>query len=46
VGRFASATAALEQLRAAGIATGANPNLNRSNRDDLEGLYEPPDEPA
>ncbi len=39
-GSFAAATAALEHLRAAGITTGANTNLNRSNRDDLEGLYE------
>ncbi len=39
-GSFKNATAALGHLRAAGIRTTANTNLNRSNRHDLEGLYE------
>ncbi len=39
-GSFKNATAALEHLRAAGIQIAANTNLNRSNRADLEGLYE------
>ncbi len=39
-GSFASATAALGHLKAAGIRITANTNLNRSNKDDLEGLYE------
>lgn len=39
-GSFASATAALGHLREAGIRTGANTNVNRLNRGDLEPLYE------
>jgi radical SAM protein with 4Fe4S-binding SPASM domain len=39
-GSFTAATAALEHCRSAGIETAANTNLNRLNRDDLEGLYE------
>jgi radical SAM protein with 4Fe4S-binding SPASM domain len=39
-GSFRSATAALGHLRAAGIRTAANTNINRLNRDDLEALYE------
>ena len=39
-GSFASATAALAHLRAAGIETAANTNLNRLNQGDLEALYE------
>jgi radical SAM protein with 4Fe4S-binding SPASM domain len=39
-GSFASATAALGHLRAAGLLTAANTHLNRVNRGDLEGLYE------
>ena len=39
-GSFASATAALVSLKAAGMLTASNTNLNRHNRDDLEGIYE------
>ena len=39
-GSFADALAALDRMRAAGIAITANTNVNRSNRDDLEALYE------
>jgi radical SAM protein with 4Fe4S-binding SPASM domain len=39
-GSFAAATRALALLRAEGIAVSANTNVNRLNRDDLEGLYE------
>lgn len=39
-GSFASATAALGFLRQAGIRTGANTNVNRLNRADLEPLYD------
>ncbi len=39
-GSFASATRALACLRAAGVATSANTNLNRQNRGELEALYE------
>lgn len=39
-GSFASAMAALDHLRAAGIAITANTNVNRLNRGDLEALYE------
>ena len=39
-GSFASATAALGHLKAAGIRVTANTNLNRSNVGDLEALYE------
>lgn len=39
-GSFASATAALERLHAAGIAVAANTNVNRLNAPDLERLYE------
>jgi len=39
-GSFASATAALDHLRAAGVMTAANTNVNRLNAADLEGLYE------
>ncbi|MBE7452427.1 MAG: radical SAM protein [Kofleriaceae bacterium] len=39
-GSFAGAMAALANLRAAGVAITANTNLNRSNRDDLEPLYD------
>ena len=39
-GSFDHATAALGHLRAAGIRTAANTNLNRLNRGDLEPLYE------
>jgi radical SAM protein with 4Fe4S-binding SPASM domain len=39
-GSFGSAMAALAHLRAAGIRTAANTNINRLNRDDLEALYE------
>ncbi|MBW2453881.1 MAG: radical SAM protein [Deltaproteobacteria bacterium] len=39
-GSFTAATRALERLRDADLATGVNTNLNRLNRDDLEGLYE------
>ena len=38
-GSFASATAALRHLRAAGIVTSSNININRLNAADLEGLY-------
>ncbi|RKH07598.1 SPASM domain-containing protein [Corallococcus sp. CA047B] len=38
-GSFASATAALGFLKAAGVRTAANTNLNRLNQGDLEGLY-------
>ena len=39
-GSFASATAALGHLRAAGVLTAANTNVNRLNAADLEALYE------
>jgi radical SAM protein with 4Fe4S-binding SPASM domain len=39
-GSFAQATAALGHLRAAGLDVSANTNLNRSNHQDLEGLYD------
>ncbi len=39
-GSFAAATAALIHLRAAGILTAANTNVNRLNAGDLEGLYQ------
>jgi radical SAM protein with 4Fe4S-binding SPASM domain len=39
-GSFAGTMAALANLKAAGIAITANTNLNRSNRDDLEPLYD------
>jgi len=39
-GSFAAATAALDRLGAAGLATGVNTNVNRLNRGDLEGLYD------
>jgi radical SAM protein with 4Fe4S-binding SPASM domain len=39
-GSFAAATAALDHLVAAGVTTGANTNLNRSNHADLEPLYD------
>lgn len=39
-GSFASATAALGHLKAAGVRIAANTNLNRLNQGDLEGLYE------
>ncbi|MCX4241378.1 radical SAM/SPASM domain-containing protein [Paraliomyxa miuraensis] len=39
-GSFDRATAALGHLRAAGIRTAANTNVNRLNRADLEPLYE------
>jgi radical SAM protein with 4Fe4S-binding SPASM domain len=39
-GSFASATGALRHLRAAGIRTSSNINLNRLNEGDLEALYE------
>jgi radical SAM protein with 4Fe4S-binding SPASM domain len=39
-GSFAQATAALGHLRDAGLDVSANTNLNRSNQQDLEGLYE------
>jgi radical SAM protein with 4Fe4S-binding SPASM domain len=39
-GSFASATGALRALKAAGIRTSANTNLNRLNQADLEPLYE------
>ena len=38
-GSFASATAALRHLRAAGLITSSNININRLNAADLEGLY-------
>jgi radical SAM protein with 4Fe4S-binding SPASM domain len=40
LGSFAQATAALGHLRAAGIDISANTNLNRTNQQDLEGLYQ------
>jgi radical SAM protein with 4Fe4S-binding SPASM domain len=39
-GSFAAGMAALDHLRAAGIATASNINLNRLNHRDLEPLYE------
>jgi radical SAM protein with 4Fe4S-binding SPASM domain len=39
-GSFTQATAALRNLREAGIEISANTNLNRTNQQDLEGLYE------
>ncbi|HQY63095.1 MAG: radical SAM protein [Myxococcales bacterium] len=39
-GSFAAATRALQALRAAGIATSSNTNVNRQNRGELEALYE------
>jgi radical SAM protein with 4Fe4S-binding SPASM domain len=39
-GSFAAATAALAHLRAAGLPTAANTNINRLNQDELEALYE------
>ena len=39
-GSFAGAMAALDHLRAAGMAVTANTNLNRSNHGDLEALYD------
>ena len=39
-GSFASATAALRHLAAAGIVIAANTNVNRLNENDLEPLYE------
>lgn len=39
-GSFALANAALSHLRAAGIKTSANTNVNRLNKGDLEGLYD------
>lgn len=39
-GSFADALAALDHLRAAGVAITANTNVNRLNRGDLEALYE------
>ncbi len=39
-GSFASATRALHFIKAAGIRSGANTNFNRSNCDQVEGLYE------
>jgi radical SAM protein with 4Fe4S-binding SPASM domain len=39
-GSFASAIAALEHLREAGVTITANTNLNRLNAGDLEALYE------
>jgi len=39
-GSFASATAALDHIRAAGVRTAANTNVNRLNAGDLEALYE------
>lgn len=39
-GGFASATAALRHLKAAGIRTASNINLNRLNQADLEPLYD------
>jgi len=39
-GSFASATRCLAHCREAGIVISANTNLNRLNRDDLEGLYD------
>ena len=39
-GSFQAAMAALDHLRAAGIPTASNINLNRANQADLEALYE------
>jgi radical SAM protein with 4Fe4S-binding SPASM domain len=39
-GSFANATRAIDRLREAGIPVGANTNVNRSNRADLEGLLD------
>jgi radical SAM protein with 4Fe4S-binding SPASM domain len=39
-GSFASATAALRNLRSAGVLTASNININRLNAADLEGLYD------
>jgi radical SAM protein with 4Fe4S-binding SPASM domain len=39
-GSFRAATAALQHLKAAGVRTGSNINLNRLNERDLEPLYE------
>lgn len=39
-GSFASAMAAIENVRAAGMVAMANTNVNRLNMADLEGLYE------
>lgn len=39
-GSFAAGMAALDHLRNAGVRVGSNINVNRSNRDDLEPLYE------
>ena len=39
-GSFAAATRALEHLRAAGLHTSSNINLNRFNHGDLEGVYD------
>jgi len=39
-GSFASATAALRHLRAAGVVTASNINVNRLNAADLEGLFD------
>ena len=39
-GSFASASAALRHLRAAGVLTAANTNVNRLNAADLEALYD------
>jgi MoaA/NifB/PqqE/SkfB family radical SAM enzyme len=39
-GSFASATAALGHLRAAGVLTASNFNINRLNAADLEGVYD------
>jgi radical SAM protein with 4Fe4S-binding SPASM domain len=39
-GSFASATAALRHLRAAGVVTASNINVNRLNAGDLEKLYD------
>ncbi len=40
IGSFESATRALSYLRAAGLRTAANTNINRFNKDDLEALYD------
>lgn len=39
-GGFASATAALDSLRGAGLPTGCNTNVNRFNAHDMERVYE------
>lgn len=39
-GSFRAATDALGRLKASGITTGVNTNVNRLNRDDLEPLYD------